>query len=143
MIPLGKANVVLEANKKNVENGDSMCVITYGMGVYWALAAEKKHKGKVEIVDLRTLYPCDEETVMATVKKHNKCLVLTEETLNNSFAQALAGRISEECFQVLDAPVRTFGTANIPAIPLNKELEKEILPNGDKVAQIMEDILSF
>lgn len=143
VIPLGKANVVLDAEKENVEMGDSVCVITYGMGVYWSLAAEKKHKGKVEIIDLRTLYPCDEETVMATVKKHNKCLVLTEETLNNSFAQALAGRISEECFQDLDAPVRTFGTADIPAIPLNKALEKEILPNAEKVATILGELLSY
>lgn len=143
VVPLGKGNVVLEANQENVDAGDSVCIITYGMGVYWSLEAEKNFSGKVEIVDLRTLYPCDEELVFETVKKHNKCLVLTEETLNNSFAQALAGRISENCFQFLDAPVKTMGTANIPAIPLNKSLEKEILPNAKKVSHSIMELLNF
>ena len=56
-----------------------MTVITYGMGVHWALNAAKKHKGKVEIVDLRTLYPLDTEAIFDSVKKHGKCLVVTEE----------------------------------------------------------------
>lgn len=143
VIPLGKGNVVLKASQENLDKGNSLCVITYGMGVYWALNAEKDHPGQVEIVDLRTLYPCDEALVFETVKKHNKCIVLTEETLNNSFAQALAGRISDECFQYLDAPVKTMGTANIPAIPLNKDLEKEILPNANKLSLLIKELLNY
>ena len=69
------------------------------MGVYWAKAAAKNFPGQVEIIDLRTLFPLDEELIFETVKKHGKCLVLTEEQQNNSFAEALAGRISKHCFK--------------------------------------------
>ena len=90
---------------------------------------QEKFPGQIEIIDLRTLFPLDEELVFDTVRKHGKCLVLTEEQQNNSFAEALAGRISRNCFQQLDAPVEVLGAANIPAIPLNIGLEREVLPN--------------
>jgi 2-oxoisovalerate dehydrogenase E1 component len=69
--------------------------------------------------------------------------VLTEEPLMNSFAESLAGRISKECFQQLDAPVYTLGAANLPAIPLNVELEKMMLPNPEKVAATIEELLNY
>jgi 2-oxoisovalerate dehydrogenase E1 component len=72
----------------------------------------------VEIVDLRTLNPCDDETIFKVVKKHGKAIVLTEETLRNSFAEAIAGRIQKNCFQYLDAPIEIVGSANLPANPL-------------------------
>jgi 2-oxoisovalerate dehydrogenase E1 component len=68
-------------------------------------------------------------------------MVLTEETLKNSFAEAIAGRIQKNCFKYLDAPVETIGSANLPAIPLNIGLEKEMLPNADKVAKAIEELL--
>ena len=143
IIPLGKGRVVLEADQLNVKNGESVAVITYGMGVYWALTAEKKLKGKVEIIDLRSLNPLDEELLVATVKKHGKVLILTEETQRNSFAEAIAGRLSQICFQFLDAPIQVMGSANVPAVPLNKALEKEMLPNGDKVYDALNSLLAF
>lgn len=143
IIPLGKARVVLEASQDAVDSGESVAVITYGMGVYWAMTAAKKFPGQVEILDLRTLNPCDNEAIYAQAKKHGKILVLTEETLNNSFAEAIAGRISKECFQFLDAPVQTLGSANLPAIPLNMGLEAEMLPNADKVAVVLEELLGW
>jgi 2-oxoisovalerate dehydrogenase E1 component len=142
VIPLGKANIVLHADEDSVDMGDSCCVITYGMGVYWGKAAAKHHPGKVEIIDLRTLFPLDEELVFATVKRHGKCLVLTEEQQNNSFAEALAGRISKACFQQLDAPVEVLGALNLPAVPMNIILEKAMLPNAEKVAQRLEILLN-
>ncbi|HWN88082.1 MAG TPA: thiamine pyrophosphate-dependent enzyme, partial [Chitinophagaceae bacterium] len=63
ILPFGKANVVLTADKSKVDNGESCCIITYGMGVYWAKAAAKKFPGQIEIVDLRTLFPLDEEMI--------------------------------------------------------------------------------
>jgi 2-oxoisovalerate dehydrogenase E1 component len=90
VLPLGKAAVALPASQERVDNGDSCCIITYGMGVYWAKAAAKSFAGRVEVIDLRTLFPLDEELVYATVKKHGRCLVLTEEQQNNSFAEAPA-----------------------------------------------------
>ncbi|NDK54446.1 alpha-ketoacid dehydrogenase subunit alpha/beta [Pontibacter fetidus] len=143
ILPLGKANVVQHASEEEIKMGNSISVITYGMGVYWAKTASKQFPGSVEILDLRTLNPLDFDAVIASVKRHGKALVLTEEPLMNSFAESLAGRISKECFQQLDAPVYTLGAANLPAIPLNVELEKMMLPNPDKVAAIIEELLNY
>jgi 2-oxoisovalerate dehydrogenase E1 component len=143
MIPLGKARIALSADEDYVENGESVAVITYGMGVYWAMTAAKKLPGQVEVLDLRTLNPCDNEAIYAQARKHGKVLVLTEETLRNSFAEAIAGRISRECFTSLDAPVQTLGSANLPAIPLNMGLEAEMLPNADKVHDALVQLLDW
>lgn len=141
IIPLGKGNIVLAADEDYVESGESCCIVTYGMGIYWAKAAAKNFIGRVEIVDLRTLFPLDEELVFTTVKKHGKCLVLTEEQQDNSFAEALAGRISKSCFRFLDAPVEVLGALNLPAVPMNIVLEKAMLPNADKVSERIGQLL--
>lgn len=141
VVPLGKARIVQEASEKALKYGESMAIITYGMGVHWALNASKQFEGNVEILDLRTLNPCDDEAIYAAAKRHGKVMVLTEETLKNSFAEAIAGRIQKNCFNYLDAPVETIGSANLPAIPLNIGLEKEMLPNADKVAKAIEELL--
>ncbi len=142
ILPFGKANTVLEASEDALENGESCVVVTYGMGVYWALGAAKDLPGQVEVLDLRTLLPLDEEAVMAAVRRHGKCLVLTEEALNNSFAESLAARIMQQCFTSLDAPVATLGSKNVPAIPMNMGLEAEILPNTDKVKAKLVELLN-
>jgi len=142
ILPLGKGLVVLHAEKNKIDHGESCCVVTYGMGVYWAKAAALKFPGQVEILDLRTLFPLDEELVFNTVRKHGKCLVLTEEQQQNSFAEALAGRISKACFQWLDAPVDILGAANIPAIPLNMGLESAVLPDAMKTAERIKILLN-
>lgn len=134
VLPFGIGNVVLAADEERIENGESLCIITYGMGVYWAKNAAKQFPGQVEVVDLRTIYPCDEALVFATVRKHGKCIVLTEEQLRNSFCEALAGRIAQNCFTSLDAPVQTIGALDLPAVPMNMSLEAAMLPNADKVA---------
>jgi 2-oxoisovalerate dehydrogenase E1 component len=142
IIPLGKGNIILPADQHLIENGESCCIITYGMGVYWAKAAAKNFPGQVEIIDLRTLFPLDEELVFTTVKKHGKCLILTEEQQNNSFAEALAGRISKACFRTLDAPVEVLGALNLPAVPMNVILEKAMLPDAEKVRAGIESLLN-
>lgn len=141
IIPLGKARMVQEVDE-NKEKG-SLTIITYGMGVYWAKNASKEFADQVEILDLRTINPLDEEAVFASVKKHGKCIVLTEEPYNNGFAQALAGRISKYCFEFLDAPVDVVGSENLPAIPLNSVLEATMLPNATKVAAAIETLLKY
>lgn len=142
IIPLGKGNIVLEASAEKINNGESCCVITYGMGVYWSKAAAKNFKGQVEVIDLRSLFPLDEELVFSAVKKHGKCLILTEEQQNNSFAEALAGRISKACFRFLDAPVEVLGAMNLPAVPMNIVLEKAMLPNEEKVSARLKELLN-
>ncbi|MBT3418160.1 MAG: tungsten formylmethanofuran dehydrogenase [Flavobacteriales bacterium] len=139
VIPFGKGRIALES--KDTEN--TICIITYGMGVHWALNASKNYKGKVEIVDLRTIHPLDEKLVFERVNKHGKCLVLTEEPYNNSFAQSLVGRIQEHCFEKLDAPVYVMGSENLPAIPLNSTLEARMLPNSKKVSEKIVEILAY
>lgn len=142
IIPLGKGNIILQADKNYIENGESCCIITYGMGVYWAKAAAKNFTGKVEIIDLRTLFPLDEELIFSTVKKHGKCIIVTEEQQNNSFAEALAGRISKACFRQLDAPVEVLGALNLPAVPMNIILEKAMLPNAEKLTERLISLLN-
>ena len=141
MLPFGKANIVLEAKPSN--NKNSITIVTYGMGVYWAKEAAKDFDNQIEIVDLRTLCPLDKTTIFNSVKKHNRCIVLTEEQVSNSFAQSLVGLISEECFEFLDAPVRILGSKDVPAIPLNSNLEKEMLPNSTKLKEIINSLLMY
>ncbi|RYZ44871.1 MAG: tungsten formylmethanofuran dehydrogenase, partial [Sphingobacteriales bacterium] len=143
IIPLGKATIALNADTARVEAGESCCVITYGMGVYWSKAAAGTFPGQVEIIDLRTLYPLDEDCIFDTVKRHGKCLVVTEEQLNNSFAEALAGRISLACFRQLDAPVQMTGAVSIPAVPMNVALEAAMLPDSNKVATMIKQLLDY
>jgi 2-oxoisovalerate dehydrogenase E1 component len=141
LIPLGKARTVQPASPSTEHS--TATIITYGMGVYWARAASEQFQGRVEIIDLRTLNPLDWEAVTQSVGKHGRAMVLTEEPLLNSFAESLAGRIASQCFAQLDAPVATLGAANLPAIPLNVELEKAMLPNPDKVKNKLQELLDY
>jgi 2-oxoisovalerate dehydrogenase E1 component len=140
---LGIGNKIQVASEQMIAAGRSAVVITYGMGVYWAKEASKSFVGQIEIIDLRTLNPIDWNLIVESVKLHGKAMVLTEEPLLNSFAESLAGRLSKECFQCLDAPVFTFGAANLPAVPLNVELEKRMLPSAEKVKNELEKLLNF
>ncbi|WP_425592539.1 alpha-ketoacid dehydrogenase subunit alpha/beta [Croceibacter atlanticus] len=143
VLPFGKANVLQEIWKQ--EDQETISIITYGMGVHWAMnaSAELGLQDSIEIVDLRTLHPLDEETIMASVKKCGKCLVVTEEPSDNTFARALSGKIQEKCFQYLDAPVMTIGSENMPAIPLNSVLEETFIPSTEKVKVKIEELLDY
>ena len=141
LLPFGKANVVQEIWMQ--EEKETISIITYGMGVHWALNASSSMKENVEIIDLRTLYPLDEETILKSVKKTKKCLVVTEEPVNNSFARSLAGMIQEKCFKYLDAPVMVIGSENLPAIPLNSTLEQTMIPSVEKVKLKIEELLQY
>ena len=143
VIPFGKGRTVLNCSEEHLANGETIGVVTYGMGVYWALNAAKKLEGKVEIFDLRTLSPYDKDGVFELTKKHGKLLIITEETITNSFAESLAGRVARDCFQDLDAPVQTIGSEDIPAVPLNMRMESVMLPNADKVFEKMSYLLSY
>ncbi|WP_274475343.1 alpha-ketoacid dehydrogenase subunit alpha/beta [Mangrovimonas aestuarii] len=141
MLPFGQANVLQEIWKQ--DDVETMTIVSYGMGVHWAMNASKGMRDQIEVIDLRTLSPLDEETIMKSVKKTGKCLVVTEEPSNNSFSRALAGKIQEECFKYLDAPVMTIGSENMPAIPLNSTLEQTMIPSTEKVKAKIEEILAY
>lgn len=142
ILPMGKGIAVLQAHEEAINAGNSICIITYGMGVYWAKNAATRFEGCVEVIDIRTLYPLDEVLIMETVKRHGKCLVLTEEQLRNSFAEALACRIAQQCFYQLDAPVKTLGALDLPAVPMNVLLEQAMLPTVEKVSIAIEELLN-
>ena len=141
ILPLGKSWVLQEIWEQ--EDVETLTVVTYGMGVHWAYNATMNMKDQVEIIDLRTLFPLDEETIFKSVKKTGKCLVVTEEPSNNSFALALAGKIQEHCFQYLDAPVMTIGSENVPAVPLNSTLEETMIPSTEKVKASIKQLLEY
>ena len=143
IIPLGKANIVLKASEEAIENGQAICIVTYGMGVHWILQCQKEFERMITLIDLRCLYPLDEELVYAEVTKHGKCLIVTEEQQNNSFAEAFAARISKNCFQGLDAPVEVIGAADVPAIPMNLILEQAVLPSLARIKSTIELMLKF
>jgi 2-oxoisovalerate dehydrogenase E1 component len=143
VIPFGKGRMALEAAQGKVENGEAAVVITYGMGVYWAQKAAEEFNGKVSIVDLRTLAPWDRDLVMTQSRKHGRVLVLTEESATPSFAGALQGAVQSDCFESLDAPVMLLGSEDVPAIPLNSTLEHAMLPNAEKVAAKLRELLEY
>ena len=143
VVPFGKSRVALEAEADKTDSGDSLLVVTYGMGVHWALNAAKSHPGQIEILDLRTLYPLDEEAMYEAARRHGKILVVTEEPVQGTFAQSLAARIQEHCFEYLDGPVRTLGSVNMPAIPLNEVLEKTMIPSAEKVEAAIAELLAY
>jgi 2-oxoisovalerate dehydrogenase E1 component len=143
VLPFGKAWVLQEIWKQ--DNVETLTIVTYGMGVHWAMNASEElgMQDQIEVIDLRTLYPLDEDAVMKSVKKTGKCLVVTEEPSNNSFARALSGKIQEECFKYLDAPVMVIGSENMPAIPLNSTLEQTMIPSTEKVKAKIEQLLEY
>jgi 2-oxoisovalerate dehydrogenase E1 component len=143
VIPFGKARTALSASEASIQKGESLAIITYGMGVHWSLNAAEQFPGQIEIVDLRTLSPIDTEAMYIAARKHGKVLVVTEEQVNGSFAQSLAARIQENCFNSLDAPVRTLGAENMPAVPLNTTLEQTMIPSIEKVAIAIAAILKY
>jgi len=143
VLPFGKAWVLQEIWKQEEE--ETLSIITYGMGVHWAMNASEEMgmQDRIEVVDLRALHPLDYKTVFNSVKKCGKCLVVTEEPSENSFSRALQGKIQEECFRELDAPVMVIGSENMPAIPLNSTLEQTMIPSTEKVKLKIGEILKY
>lgn len=143
IIPIGKGRIVQEANENAIQTGTSCAVITYGRGVYWTLEASKQFEGRVEIIDLRSLNPLDEELLREVAERHGKVLLVTEESSEASFTLGLAGRLQRDCFEYLDAPIAIVGAMDTPAIPLNSILEATLLPNAQKVEEALKALLAY
>ncbi|MBA3663710.1 MAG: dehydrogenase [Bacteroidetes bacterium] len=119
-IPFGKARLVKE--------GNDLTIVTYGLGVHWALEALNENPGlSADLIDLRTLAPLDIETIYASVKKTGRVLVLHEDTLTGGIGGEIASLITENCFEYLDAPVMREGSLDTP-VPMNADLEINFLP---------------
>ena len=133
-IEVGKAKLVSE--------GSDLSIITYGMGVHWALEVLSELRDvRADVLDLRTLLPWDKEAVMSTVKKTNRVLVLHEDTLVGGVGAELAAWISEQCFEYLDAPVKRVASLDTP-IPFAPSLEQNFLPAG-RLKEAVEELLRF
>ncbi|MEY3079522.1 MAG: hypothetical protein RL086_675, partial [Bacteroidota bacterium] len=117
-LPLGKAAVLKEGSKATI--------ITYGMGVVWAKEVVEAMGEAIEIIDLRTLWPLDEETLLSSVKKTGKVIVLHEDTLTGGIGGEISALISEKAFEHLDAPVLRVGGLDSP-IPFSPILEKQFM----------------
>jgi 2-oxoisovalerate dehydrogenase E1 component len=133
-LPFGKARVVTE--------GDKLTLVTYGLGVHWGLDVLKEEKyAGVELIDLRTLAPLDYDTVMASVKKTGRVVVLHEDSLTGGIGGELASRITEECFEYLDAPVTRCASLDTP-IPFNAGLEINFMANN-RLRTTLDKVLSY
>lgn len=137
-VPFGKARVRRE--------GSDLTVLTYGNTVHHCLeAAEliaKEDGASVEVIDLRSISPLDEETILKSVAKTSRCLVVHEDKVFAGFGGELVALINEKAFEQLDAPVRRVGSEFTP-VGFNRILEKATLPNADKVTKGMRDLLKY
>lgn len=119
------------------QSGSELSIITYGMGVHWALEACESLEIDADIVDLRTLLPWDKETVRNSVSKTNKVLILHEDTLTGGIGAEISSWVSEHCFEYLDAPVMREGSLDTP-IPFTKTLEENFLPQKRLIKKLEE-----
>jgi len=120
-LPLGKAAILNE--------GNAATLITYGMGVIWAKEIVQEFNEAIEIIDLRTLWPLDEETILSSIKKTGKAIILHEDTLTGGIGGEISALISEKAFEFLDAPVLRVGGLDSP-IPFSPILEKQFMPKA-------------
>ncbi len=132
-VEIGKAQLVQEGNE--------ITIITYGIGVHWAMEVAGEMNLDADIIDLRTLLPWDKETVEASAKKTNRVLVLHEDTLTGGIGAEIAAWISETCFAFLDAPVFRVASLDTP-VPFAPSLEQNFLPRGRLKGKI-EELLKF
>ncbi|EGA1313158.1 alpha-ketoacid dehydrogenase subunit beta [Listeria monocytogenes] len=138
IVPIGEANVVRE--------GDDITVITYGLAVQFAQqAAERLAAEGVEahILDLRTIYPLDQEAIIEATKKTGKVLLITEDNKQGSIISEVAAIISEHCLFDLDAPIARLAGPDTPAMPFAPTMEKHFMINPDKVADAMKELAEF
>lgn len=137
VVPIGKADVKRE--------GGDITVVTYGVGVHWALEAAERVAGEgvsVEVLDLRTLLPLDRHAVLESVRKTGKVLVVHEDTITGGIGAEIAALVSSDAFEYLDAPVRRVASPDTP-VPYAPTLEDFILPNADKVALELRSLAAY
>lgn len=132
-LPLGKAAVVRE--------GTDASIISYGMGVVWALEIAEQSEYSIEVVDLRTLVPLDQDTILQSVKKTHRALVLHEDTLTGGFGGELAARIGEFAFEQLDAPVMRAASLDSP-VPFASALENKFLAKH-RLKDILDKLIQY
>jgi 2-oxoisovalerate dehydrogenase E1 component len=134
VIPFGQARVVCE--------GDAITVVSWGAMVHRCAAAAKRLGSGVELIDLRTIAPWDRDTVLASVRKTHRCLIVHEDNLTAGFGAEIAGVLAQEAFWFLDAPVERLAPRDIP-MPYHPVLLDAVLPDHDLIAQRIERLLTL
>jgi 2-oxoisovalerate dehydrogenase E1 component len=138
LIPLQQAKVVRE--------GEDISVFCYGLMVHYALEAARNLEQEgwsVEVVDLRTVYPLDKETILDSARKTGKCLVLYEDNFSVSIGSEVAAIIADQAWRWLDAPVKRFGGLDVPAMPYAPAMEDAFMPNPEKVTLALRELAEF
>jgi 2-oxoisovalerate dehydrogenase E1 component beta subunit len=138
VLPIGKADVKRE--------GDDITIITYGLCVHFALqAAEKLAQDgiSVHVLDLRTIYPLDKESIIEAASKTGKVLLVTEDNKEGSVMSEVAAIIAENCLFELDAPIARLAGPDVPAMPYSPTMEKFFMVNPDKVEKAARELAAF
>ncbi len=137
-IPLGPAQVTRE--------GSDLSVFAYGMMAYYTLQAAEALAAEgidAEVVDLRTLYPVDRESILTSVRKTGKALIVYEDNLTGGYGAEVAAIIAEHAFTDLDAPVRRLAGPDIPAVPFSHPLQEWFMLNTEKIAEAIRDLAKY
>jgi 2-oxoisovalerate dehydrogenase E1 component beta subunit len=131
-IPIGKADVK--------RAGEHITIVSYGLMLHYCLEAAEAVSGEgidVEVVDLRTLRPLDKETVLNSVKKTGKLLIVHEDNVTGGVGAEIAALVADEAFEYLDGPVKRLCGPDVPTMPFAQTLEDEYMPNTDKIVQAL------
>ncbi len=126
--------------------GSDLSLFAYGMMHYYALQAAQKAAEEgidVEVVDLRTLYPVDRQTILASVRKTGKALIVHEDNLTGGYGAEIAATIAEAAFSDLDAPVRRLCGPDVPAVPFSHPMQEWFMPNPQKILQAIRELAAF
>jgi 2-oxoisovalerate dehydrogenase E1 component beta subunit len=138
-VPLGKARVHRE--------GDDITVVAYGLMLYTALEVAEKiaeeHDVQTEVVEPRTLYPLDKETILDSARKTGKVLVVSEANLTGSFSGEIASIIAQEAFEWLDGPVMRLGAPDVPAAAFAKPMMDRFLPSAEEIEAAMLELARY
>ncbi len=138
LVPIGPAKVTRE--------GSDLSVFAYGMMHYYALQAAETVAGEgiqAEVVDLRTLYPPDRATIVASVRKTGKALIVHEDNLTGGYGAEIAAILAEQAFTDLDAPIRRLCGPDVPAVPFSHPLQDWFMPNPNKIAQAIRGLAAY
>jgi 2-oxoisovalerate dehydrogenase E1 component beta subunit len=137
-VPLGKASIARE--------GTDLTVYTYGLMLHYTLqAAEKVQQDGigVEVIDLRTLYPLDQEAILSSVKKTSKALIVHEDNLTGGIGGEISALIAEHAFEYLDAPIRRIGSPDVPPVAFAEALEEHYMLNPQKIEAAIRALAAY
>jgi 2-oxoisovalerate dehydrogenase E1 component len=144
-VPKGEYLIPLQV-ARTVREGSDISVFCYGLMVHYALEAAKALEGEgvnVEIIDLRTVYPLDNEAIIASARKTGKCLVLYEDNFSVAVGSEVAALIADGAWRWLDAPVKRLGGLDVPAMPYAPAMEEAFMPNPTKIAAALRELAAF